>query len=614
MPDKDRLIFEFGNFRLDPESSSLWRGGELVTAAPKAIETLVQLVSARGEVVSRETLLEKVWPDTFVEEGNINYTISLLRKTLGDKDAIQTIPRRGYRFTLTVSETGTKNGSSPPPESPGRRWILVAALAASVVVLVSLAMWIGRSTTKAAPERTITSLAVLPLKDLNAADSRDPFAVGLADLLISQLGSLDRFTVRPIDTVSSFTGDEDPALFASRLNADAVFTGTLRRENGRVLVNARMLDVRDGRQIWAAQFDAAEADVFTLQEELARQIAASISNDLGEKEQRLLAKRSTQSTEAYNAYIRGRSVFDQKTANKSEKALIEFQRAIAIDPTYSLAYAGMADALSRQGNEVPGREAMQFYSKAKAYAQRAMELDPDSAEAFVASARIKRMAEWDWPGAEQDFKKAIALNPNNADAHLYYGQMLGYLGRFDEGLAEIEKAIAINPISTPAIGARLAIMESKGEIDEAFRLATEYQTFARENPNALRAVGTFSLHRGDNARVIEIGEQALEKGRGPQWAWYSLLAAAYHRLGNHTRADAILARLEELARHDTKALYSLAMNYAELGRADESLAALEKCFAEHEERMVWLKVEPRFSAIRGEDRFRNLVKRMDLEP
>ncbi len=617
MPEKDGLIYEFGDFRLDPESPSLWRAGKLVSSPPKAVETLVQLVSAGGEIVSRETLLETVWKDTFVEEGNINYTISLLRKTLGDKGVIQTVPRRGYRFTDEVRKVSSHSSGGDSIAVPFRRrstrWKEAAILIVSILLLTSLTIWLWNSPSVTDAEQSIRSLAVLPLTELNGTQESDPFSLGVTDLLIARLGSLDRFSVRPIDTVISFgESEDDPVAFAAGLKSDAVFTGTFRRGNGRVQVNARLLDVRSGAQIWSAQFDEAETDIFILQEKLARTIALSIAADLSEKDQRLLAKRNTESTEAYKAYVRGRAIFDQKDPAKPAKAALEFQRAIAIDPTYSLAYSGLADALSRQGNQATGPEAQEFYSKARSYARRAMDLDPDSPEAHVASARIKRLADWDWAGAEQDFRKAIALNPNHADAHLFYGQMLGFLGRFEESSVEIERAISINPISVPAIGSRLALLESKGDNDAALRLANEYRNSAPENPNALRALGTFSLHKGDYDTVIEIGHDVLAKNGGPKWAWYSLMAAAYQRSNDDQRAAEMLALLDVAARSDTKALYSLAMNYAEFGRRDEAIGALEKCFAMHEERMVWINVEPRFATLRDDTRFQELVRRMNF--
>lgn len=615
MSGEDKTIFAFGDFRLDPASLSLWRNGELVGTPPKAVETLVQLVSARGEIVSRETLLNTVWKDTFVEEGNINYTISLLRKTLEDRDVIQTVPRRGYRFTSEVREVIT-NGSKAQAEivsARSHRWVFISVLTVCVLLLTSF-MWFAKWPIVPSSERAIRSVAVLPLKNLSSPNADDDlFSVGIADLLISRLGSLNRFAVRPIDAVVPFgRSADDPLAFGARLHADAVFTGTFHRENDRVFVNARLLDVRDGAQIWAGQFDEAETDVFQLQEKIATEITRSVSKDLGENDKRMLAKRGTENPEAHRAYIRGRAIFDQKIPNKFERAAAEFQAAITLDPTYSLAYAGMADALSRQGNDATGAEATAFYSKSRVYAQRALELDPESPEAYVAAARIKRLADWDWTGAEQDFQRALSLNPNNADAYLFYGQMLGFLGRFDEAISKVDQASSINPISATARGAKLAILESKGDFFQALRLADEYREESRDNPNAIRAAATFRLHTGDFSGVIEIGEAALAKNIGPEFAWCSLLAAAYLRAGHPDKAAAMISRLEKLAATDTKALYSLAVNYGELGRADEAIAALEKCFSMHEERMVWLNVEPRFTPLRSDPRFADLVRRMNL--
>lgn len=419
---------------------------------------------------------------------------------------------------------------------------------------------------------------------------------------------------RPVETVEKFGKSEKDAIaFASELRADAVFEGTFQNENGRVRVSARVLDVRDGAQIWAGNFDQAEAEIFTLQDKLATQIAQSIAFKLTEKDQKILAKRQTENAEAYRAYVRGRSIFDQKLPDKFEKASAEFQRAITLDPTFSLAYSGMADAYSRQGNDLSGDVAGQFFEKARAYARRALELDPESAEAFVASGRIKRIRDWDWAGAEQDFRRAVELNPNNADAHLFYGNMLIFLRRFDEASEEIDRAITINPISVAANGQRFVLLESSGEIDKALALAEERFAIEKENRGAARALGTFLLHKREYARVIEMGESLILKEDQQLFAWYSLMSTAYLRTNQPERAAEMLHRLEDLSQTDTKALYSLAMNYNELDRSDDAIWALERCVDLREERMVWVNVEPRFAGLRRDYRFQKILVKLNFK-
>lgn len=620
MSDNGKHFLEFDEFRLDCESASLWRAGELVNAPPKAIEILILLATNHGEIVSREALLENVWKDTFVEEGNINYTISLLRKTLGEQEFIQTVPRRGYRFIPEVREVsgnGNTNEDAIASEMslpPSRGWVLISAVAA-VVLLTSFSWWLTTgSGSVPISERSFKSLAVLPLRNLNKAEPDDTFSAGLNEALISRLGSLDRFSVRPIETVEKFgKSEKDAIVFASSLKADAVFEGTFQNENGRVRVSARVLDVRDGAQIWVGSFDQAEAEIFELQDKLATQIAQSIGDKLTEKDQKILAKRQTENAEAYRAYVRGRSILDQKLPEKFEKAAAEFQRAINLDPTFSLAYSGMADAYSRRGNNLSGDLAGEYYSKARAYAQRAVELDPESAEAYVAIGRIRRIRDWDWAGAEQDFRRAIELNPNNADAHLFYGQMLGFLGRFDEAFEEIDRAFTINPISIPVTGARYALLESSGDIDKALKLAEENLAFDKENQTTNRAVGTFLFNRGEYTRVIEMGESLISKEGQQNFAWYSLLSTAYSRTNQPERSAEMLRRLEELSQTDTKALYSLAVNYSEFGRVDDAIWALNKCLEMREERIVWINVEPRFAGLRRDYRFQEILAKLNFK-
>ena len=254
----------------------------------------------------------------------------------------------------------------------------------------------------------------------------------------------------------------------------------------------------------------------------------------------------------------------------------------------------------------------EFRAKAKLYARRALELESESAEVYTSLGRIKRLFDWDWEGAEADFKNAIRFNPNHANAHLYYAQVLALTGRGDEALAEIKRAYETNPISATITQARFAILESRGEYDEGVKQAEEFYRFDTENPSAGRALATFLFHKGDYAGVIGLAELALTKGERQQFAFLSLLATAYRRTDQPDRAEEALRRLEQLAATDTKALYSLAMNYAEAGRGDDALRALERCFEQHEERMAWVKVEPRFATLRGDVRFQEILRKMNL--
>jgi TolB-like protein/DNA-binding winged helix-turn-helix (wHTH) protein/Flp pilus assembly protein TadD len=637
MSSKTRQSFEFEGYRLDKEPAGLWRGGQLVSLPPKVLEMLLLLVEKQGEIVTREELLDTVWPDTHVEEGNIKYTISLLRKALG-KELVQTIPRCGYRFVAKVSlapvngrrilsnpagDLAIPSEASPPNLSPAGKSLAVRLssrgfLFAGVLVLALTATGIGFwwkfwKSPASATGNGVKSLAVLPLKNLNDDDTNKAVSFGLTSSLISRLGSLNRFVVRPLDAVESYARSGTDALkFAERLKVDSVIEGTIQTIDQRIKVNVRLIDVRTGGQIWAASFVESENDVFKLQDKLAAQVANSLVTRLTQQEQSLLTRKSTDNLEAYRAYVRGRAILDRKNALLFEKAVDQFQKSLTLDPTYAAAYAGLADALLARSNLLSTEEADELFKKAEGYAQKAVELGDDSAEVYTTMGRVKRIHYWDWEGAEKDFRHAIQLNPNQAEAHRYLAQMLSFLGRHEEAIIEINHALEINPISSAITTAQFSILESRGEYDKGLKRAEDLLRLEKSNPWAKRAVATFSFLVGDYARVIDIGERLAPEDERQRFAFLSLLSSSYQKTHQTEKADETLRQLEQLAQSDTKALYSLAVNYAELGRTDDAVWALQKCFEQREERIVWINVEPRLANVRSDARVRELARKLRL--
>lgn len=480
MNDNSGQFFEFEGFRLDPRNYSLWRGAELVSIPPKAMETLVLLVENHGEVVSREQLMETVWRETFVEEGNINYTISLLRKTLGGKNVIQTVPKRGYRFAAEVKIIEIEKNllaQKATATVKGKPWVLVSIIFISFLSLSSLAFYWRADRPKPYPPKE-----------------------------------------------------------------------------------------------------------------------SSVS-------------------EAMQAYTRGRMILDKPTADKrEEKAIDEFQRAVTLDPTFALAYAGLAEAFASTAVRLSDETGREYNAKAKTAAEKSLALDPNLAEGYSIRGWLKRNADWDWQGAENDLRRALDLKPESALEHYRLAHTLAPTGNLNEAKAEIEKAYALDPVSELVSTARFAILEARGEYDEGLELARVYARENKENPQAARALATFYLHKQLFPEIISTGEQTLSKtpARRP-FGWISLLATAYLQTGDLNKADELLRELEKQAETNTKSLYSLAMNYAEQMRIDEAIAALEKCYDAREERMVWLNVEPRFANLKNDPRFRELLAKMNLQ-
>lgn len=487
MPNKNGHRYVFGDFRLDSEPPSLWREETLVSLPPKALEMLLLLVRRRDIVVSREELLDTVWRDTFVEDGNISYTVSLLRKTLDKDDKgrfIQTVPKRGYRFVADVLEAANGQAENTVPNveatlpseqpKPKIRWHFIGIVLLGLLFVTGFVLWRG--------------------------------------------------------------------------------------------------------------FD----------------------------ERKKLTRSYTGNPEAYRAYVRGRAILDAKNPDNFEKAIDEFQKAVTLDPTFALAYAGLADASTRRAFNTSGSSAREFYATSKALAQKALSLDPETPEAYAALGTVKRIYDWDWAGAESDFRRAVELNPNYGRAHLGYALLLSCLGRGDEALIEIKRAMEIDPLSQDVKSGYLTVLESRGEYAKALAQAQENVNFNKEYRRGMRGVATFLFHLGEYPRVIEISEQELPARNSQEFVWLSLLVTSHHRSGQTEKRDERLKQLEALAQTDTKALFALAENYAELGRTDEALAALEKCIEVREERMMWLKVEPRLTHLKGNARFDEILRRMNL--
>ena len=656
MANGNGRVYKFRDFRLDTENPTLWLDDRLVPLPPKALELLILLVSRHSTVVSREELLEEVWRDTFVEEGNINYTVSLLRKTLGEHDRgqaqfIQTVPKRGYRFIAEVSELpldGDEPEATPPPAptdtvpaqpatasthttpqpdtAPEPQTVLATQPAARsgrrlaymlllpALLLTCAAVWwvaAGRKGLWNVParERDIRTIAILPLKTLTDSGEGEALSLGLTDSLISRLGGLGRFNVRPLASVRGYAeSDTNPLKAGEELKVDAVLEGTLQTVGGRLRVNARLWDVRDGAQLWQGSFDETETDFFKLQDALSLRVTQSLVSEALARERELATRRETESREAYSAYWRGRLFLDKRNP---EKAVAEFRQALSLDPGYALAYTGLANAYSWRANFTSGADE-EFYEKARELANRALELDANLSEAHSSLGRVQYSYDWDWAAAERSFRRALELDPDNVDAHQYYARLLTALGRYTEALAEIERARELDPRSADLGVPLFGILEKRGQYDEALKVLHSSLELDGDAWFIRRGIATLHLLKGEYAEVIRMGSEASPSPLEPDFAWTSLLATAYRKTGQAEKAAAMQRRLKTMAEKDPKSLYFLAMHYAETGRGEEALAALERCLTFREERMFWSKDEPRFDSIKNDPRFRALLRKMNL--
>ena len=423
MPAPEQQLYEFGPFQLDPSEGVLRQDGKPVSLTQKAFQTLLVLVENGGRLVEKDELLQKVWPDTFVEESTLSQNIFTLRKKLGNDESgaayIETVPKRGYRFAARVSTRVAPAASSSAHSSAEE---------------------------SADPAR-IRSLAVLPLQDHSGDPGQDYFADGMTEALITDLAKIKALRVISRTSAMQYKGARKSLpQIAAELGVDAVVQGSVLRSGSRVRITAQLIHARGDQHLWSESYERDFRDILSLQSEVARAIVDQIKIALTPQERVQLASAHPVNPQAHEFYLKGRFYWNKRSEEPVRKALAFFQQAIECDPTSGHAYAGLADSYNILGyyNGLLPREA---FPKARAAAGKALELDESLAEGHAALGVVKRDFEWDWAGSELEFRRAIELRPAYADAHHWCGTLLYVIGRREEGLRWKTKALELDPLS-----------------------------------------------------------------------------------------------------------------------------------------------------------------------
>ena len=479
MGSESRPLREFGHFRLDPEKKVLWHKDQPVNLPLKEIELLCALTDNGGQVVTKTELIEKVWADTFVEESNLSRHIYLLRKTFKDfgedEGLIQTVPRRGYRFAgelkagngdliiekHTLTRTVIEEVPFAEPQTPGndrdslarpqRKTVLTRSrlvLLGSLIAAMSLGVAALWRYYRPAPTRAsgIKSIAVLPLKSFSQSDDEE-LRLRITDALITRLGTLNEISVRPTNSILSFVKEERDALEAGRkLGVEAVLDGRIQIEGEKLRVTLQLVSAQTGEHIWSGQFDGKVNEVLNLQDRISAALLPELALTLTKEQTAAFSRNMTTNTEAYELYLKGRYLWNQRKVPEMKQAVPYFEQAIALDPNYAPAYAGLADAYSMLANG-NGMARFEGYAKAREMAQKALEIDPTLSEAFSALGWILYEHDWNWAEAEKAFVRAIELNPNNAEAHHWRGLNFWAQGKTDEFIASMEQARSLAPFT-----------------------------------------------------------------------------------------------------------------------------------------------------------------------
>lgn len=646
MSKPSKHMYEFGPFRLDTTECLLLREEEPVPLTPKAFETLLVLVQNSGHILRKDELMKAVWPDSIVEEANLTLVISMLRKALGERPDehkyIETVPRRGYRFVASVKEvweeraellveehtsaqviveeeTEGEKGKGESKSLP--RFLAPSAPLLIAVLLVGLAaalfyVWMWSPSKPTQTVETVRSLAVLPFQPLGAEASDDYLGLGMTDTLITKLSNIRRIIVRPTSAVRKYTSPEQDPLAAGReQGVEAVLEGSIQRSGEKIRVTVRLLNVRDGSPLWAHKYDEQQCtDIFAVQDSISEQVAAALVLKLTGEEMKQLAKRYTGSTEAYQAYLKGRYFWNRRTEESLKKGIEYFNQAIDIDPNYALAYVGLADSYNMLGNwgALPPGEA---YPKAKAKVTKALEIDDTIGEAHAALALATHLYDWDWSGAEREFQRAIELDPNYGPAHQWYSVHLSSLGRFDEALAEAKRAQELEPLSLiidSHVGWVLYLARRYDQAIEHLRKTLELDPyFVAAHIYLARAYLQKGMYKEaiaefQKANTISVG-RAVTGGE---------LGHAYAVAGRRDDAVKALDQLKEQWKRTNipSNLYYIGLIHTGLGEKDRGLEWLQKAYEERYPWLVHLKVEPRLDPLRSDPRFRDLLRRVGLAP
>lgn len=606
LPDPARSLLAFEGFTIDLARRQLQRGSDDVRLRPQTFDVLAVLAQAPNQVVSKETLFASVWGSTSVTDDSLVQCIHELRTALGDPNQrlIRTVPRRGYLLAAEVlsrERTGGEGGRAR------RRWI-AAVVAIAVATLGAVAVWRALHATAPGGPR---SLAVLPFRPLGTPAEEDAIlGLGIADALILKLSAVTRLVVRPTSAVLRVGPGDEARAAGMRLGVDYVIEGHLQRAGRALRVTAQLLAVETGAALWNDRFEVEASDVFRVQDAIAERAAASLLESLSRDERKLLARRDTSIPEARLAYIRGRYLWSRRTESALEASLVQFQRALDLDPRYALAASGLADAynlLGAYGSRVPRVS----FERAMTAARAALDIDETVAEAHASLAFAIAHYDHDWVRAEREYRRALELAPGYATALQWLALCYAAQGRLEDAIATSRRATEADPLSpivATDLGRHLYYARRYGPAAEQLRAAIELDpTFARAHQELGRVYrqGLADLAVAELTRAVALSERASSA--------LAELASARVAAGDVRGARVLAEELERRARGGTYvSRYHFAVIEAALGEVDRAVADLRAAYDDRFNWVVFVAVEPQFDRLRSVPAFQDLVMRLHV--
>lgn len=638
-PPQQQRFHDFGPFRVDASRRLLLREGSPVPLTPKAFDILVVLLGNAGRIVEKDELMRQVWPGTTVEENNLTRNISSLRKALEegptDRRFIVTIPGRGYQFAgetpvlppepdvvferhsraeLRIEEESDEAimVAKFKPSVRSHPGLFVAVSALALAVLGSAVFYFAQHRPAVSdPVKVVDSIAVLPFDTASLDPDLEYLADGITESTIDHLSQSPGLKVISLGSVLAFRGRQvSPQEIGRALGVRRIMIGKIVIQRERMMVLAELINTADGTHIWGEQYNRKLTDVIGVQEDIATEIAAKLQVGATEEQQKPLRKRYTEDFEAYKLYLRGRYYWNKRDVPNLQRGLSYFQQAIDRDPTYALAYAGLADAYFVQcaAGAVPARDGL---PKAKAAALAALQLDDSLAEAHASLAHIYFNYDWNWTEAEAEYKKAITLAPSYSVGHYFYGTFLLAMARNDEAFAELRRAQELDPLS-PMIATFIGKGYYYSRNDR--EAIAQFRKVMQSNPGfpVAQSFLVETLERADFFEEALAQIDAADPG-GEQAVNASALRRAY-QTGN--AQGYLLERIRQIRLDPHEEAGGLsggsAALYAIAGDRDRAFAMLERAYDRRELWLVYLKVDPAWDNLRADPRFEKLLHRVGL--
>jgi len=621
--------FRFGIFEADFQTGEVRKSGRKVKLQEQPFQVLAMLLERAGDVVTREEIQKQLWPqDTFVDfDHGLNIAINKIREALGDSADnprfVETLPKRGYRFIAPVQALDSLKPEAITPEStntelprPRRAaWSYAVASLGAVAVLLGLLVatnagglrdrFLG---TSSLPQ--IQSIAVLPLENLSGDPEQEYLADGMTDALITQLGQTSTLRVTSRTSIIRYKEAKKPLpVIARELNVDAIIEGGVLRSGDRLRITAQLIHAPTDQHLWAETYEEDLRDIIQVQDRVAQAIAREIRINLASREQARSPRGRAPNPQAYEAYLK--ALYYSSRSGERAKAMEYFNQAIQLDPSYGAPYAALAGSyyIPAFYDTIPPKEG---YPKMREAASQALSRDDTLAEAHGYLALVKLHYDWDWAGAEQEFRRAIELNPNHAGVRHDYAHFLMAMNRGAESLAQSERAVDLDPLSLGLMAClgwhRLFGRQYDQSIEQSLRTL-------QVNPNFLWAQINLAWAYEQTMMFDEAVAQFQTAAKLPGTASTLAMASlghAYAVAGKRREAQAVLAQLTERAAKSYVSPYQIAAIYAGLGDADQTFVWLEKAYTERSSWLVHITWDPRLASLHADPRFADLVRRIGL--